>query len=79
MICTMCKLKCKIDSPDKEDIKLGLIAAHDAMSVCCGVLAVDEKNYVQCFSCESEFVPESYNDRDEGWFCDECFDGTAKR
>ena len=26
----------------------------------------------QCFSCETEFTPESHNDLDGGWFCDDC-------
>lgn len=25
-----------------------------------------------CFSCDKEFEAEPVNDRDEGWFCDEC-------
>ena len=26
----------------------------------------------ECFSCEKEFELEEHNDRDEGYFCDEC-------
>jgi len=29
---------------------------------------------VGCFSCDADFIPESKNDRDEGWFCDSCLD-----
>jgi hypothetical protein len=25
-----------------------------------------------CFSCDKEFIVEIHNDRDEGYFCDDC-------
>jgi len=27
-----------------------------------------------CFSCDKEFIAECHNDRDEGYFCDDCLD-----
>lgn len=32
------------------------------------------KEKESCFSCDSEFEPEESNDREEGWFCDDCLD-----
>ena len=34
-----------------------------------GVTLTDSK---ECFSCEKEFEPEEHNDREQGYFCDEC-------
>jgi hypothetical protein len=31
-----------------------------------------EYTEVSCFSCDKNFVPESQNDREEGYFCDNC-------
>jgi len=27
-----------------------------------------------CFSCDKKFIAECHNDRDEGYFCDDCLD-----
>ena len=27
-----------------------------------------------CFSCDNDFMAECHNDRDEGYFCDDCLD-----
>jgi len=27
-----------------------------------------------CFSCDKEFIAECHNDREEGYFCDDCLD-----
>jgi len=27
-----------------------------------------------CFSCDKEFILQDHNDRDEGYFCDDCLD-----
>ena len=35
-------------------------------------LSDQTKKLKSCFSCEKEFQPEENNDRDEGWFCDDC-------
>ncbi len=34
---------------------------------------------VSCFSCDADFGPEDQNDRDEGWFCDECLENKNGR
>jgi len=34
----------------------------------------EPESKVQCFSCEKEFELEEHNDRDQGYFCDECLD-----
>lgn len=31
-----------------------------------------EENLEACFSCDVLFEPEDQNDRDEGYFCNEC-------
>jgi hypothetical protein len=35
-------------------------------------LTADDLIKESCFSCSKDFVPDDNNDREEGWFCNEC-------
>ncbi len=37
-----------------------------------------EEEQQTCFSCDKEFSTEDHNDREQGWFCDNCLNHQHK-
>jgi len=42
------------------------------ITVLLGCLLRSEEDIQNCTSCNSDFIAEDHNDRDDGWFCDKC-------
>ena len=39
----------------------------------------EETSQATCFSCDKQFELEDHNDRDEGYFCDDCLENKEGR